>query len=68
MNNIFKTVHNFDNLSQTYSLNDINTKSHKIRKNLCQLYIKQVTNNQNIQGAQKTKLPKKSMTSEKIGK
>jgi hypothetical protein len=27
-------------------------------KNLCQLYIRQGTNNQNIQGAQKTKLPK----------
>jgi hypothetical protein len=27
-------------------------------KNLCQLYIRQGNNNQNIEGAQKTKLPK----------
>jgi hypothetical protein len=27
-------------------------------KNLCQLYIRQGTDNQNIPGAQKTKLPK----------
>jgi hypothetical protein len=31
-------------------------------ENLCQLYIWQGTDNQNIQGIQKTKLPQKSMT------
>jgi hypothetical protein len=31
--------------------------------NLCYLYIRQGTDNQSIQGAQKTKLPPKSMTS-----
>jgi mitochondrial fission protein ELM1 len=31
-------------------------------ENLCQLYIKQGTDNQTIQEAQKTKLPKKSTT------
>jgi hypothetical protein len=31
---------------------------HKMGENLCQLYIRQGINNQNVQGAQKTKLPK----------
>jgi hypothetical protein len=37
-------------------------------KNLCQLYIWQRINNQNIKGIQKTTLPKKSMTNEEMGK
>jgi hypothetical protein len=31
-------------------------------ENLCQLYIRQMVDNQNIQGAQETKFPPKSMT------
>jgi hypothetical protein len=32
--------------------------SYRLEENLCQLYTRQGTDNQNIQGAQKTKLPK----------
>jgi hypothetical protein len=32
--------------------------THRKGENLCQLYIRQGTDNQNIQGAHKTKLPK----------
>jgi hypothetical protein len=31
--------------------------THRVGENICQLYIRQRTDNQNIQGAQKTKLP-----------
>jgi hypothetical protein len=37
-------------------------------KNLCQLFIWQGTDNQNIQEAQKTKLPKNQWPNEEIGK
>jgi hypothetical protein len=37
-------------------------------ENLCQLYIRQGTDNQNIQGAQKTKLPKNQQPNEEMGK
>jgi hypothetical protein len=31
--------------------------THRVGENICQLYIRQRTDNQNIWGAQKTKLP-----------
>jgi hypothetical protein len=31
--------------------------THRVGENICQLYIRQRTDNQNIQGAQNTKLP-----------
>jgi hypothetical protein len=37
-------------------------------ENLSQLYIWQGINNQNIQGAQKTKLPRNQKPNEEIGK
>jgi hypothetical protein len=35
----------------------IEETTHRIGENLCQLYIRQGTDNQNIEGAQKPKLP-----------
>jgi hypothetical protein len=34
---------------------------HRMGENICQLYIRQGIDNQNMQGAQKTKLPSKSV-------
>jgi hypothetical protein len=39
----------------------------RVEENICWLYLTQRTDNQNIQGAQKTKLPQKSMSQQRSG-
>jgi hypothetical protein len=41
---------------------------HRMGENLCQLYILQGLDSQNMQGTQKTKLPKNQWPSEEMGK
>jgi hypothetical protein len=47
---------------------EIEEAIHRMGENLCQLYIWQGVYNQNIQVAQKTKLPKNQWPNEEIGK
>jgi hypothetical protein len=59
LHEIKKLLHNKRNGLQ------IEEATHRMGENLCQLYIRQGTDNQNIQGAQKTKLPQKTNDSMK---